>query len=426
MVDRYKRRTYLAGLAAGGLGGLSGCLDSIPVIGSGTGEDEVGGLDRTIKLGLLHSVTGDLQHVGTPIHNAGLLPITQLESADVALEFDVEEADAETSPAVGVRRALALVEAGYPAINGALSSDVTLQATQQVLIPYRTVSCSPASTSPTITALNDGGMVFRTAVSDSLQAVVLADQAAAEGHASAATMYVNNDYGYQLSRAFERSFAHDHGGTVAQQVPFEQAADGESVSYSSELSRAVDGDPDVLVLIGYTNSGAQLLRDLEASGADPAVLVTDGMKDESLPERVDHSIEHVRGTAPLSAGPGKEYFDRLFEDEYGADPDSTPFNAHSYDATAILLLANAFAGTNDGEAIGASIEPVTNDSGERIPPDDLARGIELAAEGELIEYVGASSGVRFDENGDIAAANFEYWTFEDGAITQLETVTIDG
>ncbi|AGB17175.1 ABC-type branched-chain amino acid transport system, periplasmic component [Halovivax ruber XH-70] len=422
MVDRHKRRTVLSGVAVGALGSLSGCLDRLPGVGSGEADDGPGGLGRTIKIGMLHSLTGDLSHVGEPIRNAGELPITQLEAADVDLAFDVGRADAETDSAVGVREALRLAQAKYPAINGALSSDVTLQATQQVLIPYRTVSCSPASTSPTITTLNDRGLVFRTAVSDTLQGAVLARQAADEGYSSAATCYVNNDYGYQLSRAFERAFVREAGGTVAAQVPFEQAPEDGSISYADELETALADDPDVLVLIGYANSGAQLLRDLHDNGADPAVLVTDGMRDESLPGRVGEPIDHVRGTAPLSAGPGKDFFDRTYESTYDAPPDSTPFNAHSYDATAVLLLANAYAGANDGELIRASIPAVTDATGERIGPSDLARGIELAAQGDPVEYVGASSGVRFDENGDVVAANFSYWTYEGDSITQLDTV----
>jgi ABC-type branched-subunit amino acid transport system substrate-binding protein len=296
-----------------------------------------------------------------------------------------------------------------------------LQATKQVLIPYRTVTCSPASTSPTITALNDVGLVFRTALSDSLQAAVLARIAATRlDHSSAATLYVNNDYGWQLSRSFARAFGTERDGTVTAQVPIEKGAQ----SYADALERARKNDPELLVLICYPDTGAQLLTDFYASGGTETVLVTDGLRDGTLHEDVDHSLDGVRGTAPLTAGPGRETFTQSYEEAYDREPGI--FNAHAYDATAVLLLANAYAGRNDGAAIRRAIERVANPDGEAIGPDALADGLELAAAGEDVDYRGASSSVTFDENGDVTEAMFEFWTFDssaDSGISQIETVS---
>ncbi|WP_254864047.1 ABC transporter substrate-binding protein [Halovivax gelatinilyticus] len=419
MRARHHRRTFLTGLATATLATGAGCVSTVPGIGSSASEDTT---DRTIKLGLLGARSGDLGAAGQDIGDASRLPIAQLREADVPVEFEVETVDTETDARTGVLGALELVEAGYPAINGALASGVTLRASQQVLIPYRTVCCSPASTSPTITTINDGGFVFRTAVSDAMQAVVLAERASEAGHGRAATVYVNNDYGYQLSRAFSRAFRVEHGGTVTSQIPYEQATESATASYEDEIGTALADGPDVVVLIGYTDSGAQLLRDVHAANPDVAVLVTDGMRDTRLPERVEHSIDHVRGTAPVSGGPGESFFVNEFEDRYDASADSTPFNASAYDASAVLLLANAFAGRNDGEAVRAAVRRVTSPPGERIEPSDLPRGIELAAAGDPIEYVGASSDVEFDENGDVSAATFAYWSFEDASIETIAEV----
>lgn len=421
MSVQLNRRKLLSGLCPAGLGGLAGCLSSVPGLDSTDVEDgsDVGGTDRTLRLGIMQPLSGDLENVGLPIRDAATLPIKQIED-EISLDIEYEVVDTETSPSAGVQGAAALVDEGYPMVNGPAASDVTLQATQQVLIPYRTVCCSPGATTPTITSLNDAGLVFRTAVSDSLQAVVLADRAANDlGHDSAATLYANNDYGWQLSQAFARSFRSDHGGTVSAQIPLTEGQD----TYEAALERAREDDPELLVVVGYPETGGQVLRDLGADAPED-VLVTDGLRDGDLHDEIDYSLDGIRGTAPLVDGPGTETFTELFEDAYDAEP--SVFTPHSYDASAVLLLANAYAGQNDGTAIRNAMQAVTTGDGEEITPETLAEGVDLAARGDSVTYQGASSSVDFDENGDIVGAVFEYWEFDesaDGGITEIERVS---
>ncbi|WP_339102245.1 ABC transporter substrate-binding protein [Haloterrigena salinisoli] len=421
MSVQLNRRKLLSGLCTAGLGGLAGCLGSVPGLDSSDIEDgsDVGGTDRTLRLGIMQPLSGSLETVGKPMRNAAELPIRQVED-EISLDIEYEVVDTETSPSAGVQGAAALVDNGYPMVNGPASSDVTLQATQQVLIPYRTVCCSPGATTPTITSLNDAGLVFRTAVSDSLQAVVLADRAANDlGHDSAATLYVNNDYGWQLSQAFARSFQSDHGGTVSTQVPLTEGQD----SYEAAIERARTDDPELLVVIGYPETGGQVFADLGAD-AEEDILVTDGLQDGDLHDEVDYSLDGIRGTAPLVDGPGTETFTELFQDAYDAEPGV--FTPHSYDASAVLLLANAYAGQNDGTAIRNAMQAVTTGDGEAVTPETLAEGIEFAAEGNAVTYQGASSSVSFDENGDVTDAVFEYWEFDEsaaGGIAELERVS---
>lgn len=420
MPVRPKRRELLSAVGAAGLSGLAGCLSSFSGLDVRDDDDGDGGTDRTLKLGIMQPISGDLGSVGAPIRDAALLPISQVE-AEIDLEIEYEVVDTETSAAAGVQGAARLVNEGYPMVNGPAASDVTLQATQQVLIPHRIVSCSPSATTPTITALNDAGLVFRTALSDSLQAVVLAEQAATDlGHETAATLYVNNDYGWQLSQAFTQAFRATHDGSVSAQVPLNEESD----SYADALETARADDPELLIVIGYPETGAQLFADLGDDLDDVDVLVTDGLRDGDLHDAVDHSIDGVRGTAPLVGGPGEEFFSDLYTETYDAEPGI--FTAHAYDSTAVLLLANAYAGQNDGTAIRNAMQTVTNGPGEVIEPETLAEGIELAAQGEAVEYQGASSALSFDENGDVMDATFEYWEFDrnaDGGIAEIDRVS---
>ncbi|ELY83514.1 ABC transporter substrate-binding protein [Natrinema altunense] len=421
MPSRSNRRTLLSGLCTAGLGGLAGCLSSVPGLDSNDAESgtDVGGTDRTLKLGIMQPLTGRLESLGKPMRNAAELPIKQVRD-DVSLDIDSSVVDTETSPSAGVQSAFTLANEGYPMVNGPAAADVTLQATQQVLIPYRTVCCSPSATSPTITSLNDAGLVFRTALSDRLQALVLAQKAANDlGHDSAGILYENNDYGWQLAQAFTRSFQRTHGGTVTSQVPLK----GDSSSYDAAIERARTDDPDLLLVIGYPKTGGQVLTDLGADAPED-ILVTDGMQEGSLHDEIDYSLDGIRGTAPLVNGPGNQTFTELFKSKYDTEPGA--FTPQSYDASAVLLLANAYAGQNDGQAIGSAMPVVTTGDGKEITPDNLAEGIELAAKGEAVTYQGASGSVNFDENGDVTDGVIQYWEFDEsasGGIAEIERVS---
>lgn len=422
MPNRTRRREVLTGLALSGLGGLSGCLDEVPVVGTQQPEPTIGGTDRRLRLGVLLPLSGDLESLGVSMRNSALLPVEQVED-DAPFEFDVAVEDTETSPTAGTIAATRLVDAEYPMVTGPASSGVTLQATQQVLIPHRIATCSPASTTPTLTALNDIGLVYRTVASDRLQARMLADLAATDqGHDRVATLYVNNDYGWQLTQAFTRSFESDHGGTVIEQVPYEE---GRS-SYAEQIESALAADPELLIVIAYPESGARIFQGLAEADADQDILVTDSLRDGDLHDAVDHSLDGVRGTAPVADGPDIETFHDLYERQ-GYETGVTTFSAHSYDATAALLLANAYAGQNDGRAIAQALEVVTTEPGTTVSPSNLAEGLALAGEGEQVAYRGASGPIEFDQYGDTVAATFEYWEFDeaaDGGIRELDRVSI--
>ena len=197
---------------------------------SGDGSDA----GRTVKVGVLQPETGDLGSVGKPIMNAGLLPATQLDGADTGFTFDARGADTQTDAAAGAEAAQSLVDAGYPAVCGAAASSTTLRAAKEVFVPNQVVSCSPASTAPSITDLADDDFVFRTPPTDALQGQVLAEYAYDTGSKSIAVLYVDNDYGLALADVFARRYE-ELGGELVAEVPFGK----EQSSYTLELEEAL-------------------------------------------------------------------------------------------------------------------------------------------------------------------------------------------
>ena len=408
--------TGFAGCTGGGDGSGDGGDESSGGDDSGSSGDDESGSGRTLKQGVLLPLTGDLGALGKPIRDGAILPQTQLEG-ETEFTIDIQEEDTETNPQAGIQGANTLVNNGYPAITGTASSGVNLQVTREVLIPNSTVGCSPSSTSPEVTALEDDDYVFRTAPSDALQGQVIAQVGSERlGNTDAVTMYVNNSYGQALSQSFTESFE-ERGGTVTEQVAFQK----EQSSYSAQLETALGASPEMMVVIGYPASGIQLFRDYFGqydSGQD--IVVTDGLIENDLPDNVDSDMTNVTGTAPKASGPGRDAFNSLYNDEYGREPGV--FNAQAYDATAISLLANVYAGENNGEAVRDNYRRAANPEGEAFGPDSLADAIAAAAAGDEVNYQGASSACNIDENGDMEAVSYAISEVQDRDFAETDSV----
>jgi ABC-type branched-subunit amino acid transport system substrate-binding protein len=204
--------------------------------GGASADSAPGGTDRTVKVGLLLPETGDLAAVGKPMIQAGELAAKVVNAGDANVDIDLAFQDSQTSPQAGINAANSLVNEGYPAIAGPASSGVNVPVSQNVYIPNQVVGCSPSSTALSVSFLEDDDYIFRTAPSDLLQGQVMAQVAADNlGASTTSTMYVNNDYGQQLSDQFTSTFTEDHSGSVWQKVGFQK----EQASYTSVLQKAL-------------------------------------------------------------------------------------------------------------------------------------------------------------------------------------------
>jgi ABC-type branched-subunit amino acid transport system substrate-binding protein len=198
----------------------------------------------------------------------------------------------------------------------------------------------------------------------------------------------------------------------------------ETESGDSEMTETESGGgmsgPEGLVVIGYPESGIQLFRDFysQTSGEMP-ILVPDGLRDGALPAQVGNDMANVTGTAPAAGGPNQQAFTSLFEEEYGSAPGV--FTSQSFDSVAIGILANAAAGENSGPAIRDQMRRIANPGGMEVGPSNLVEGVEAAANGEDVNYQGASSSTNFNEDGDPASAAYAIWEF----VGQSEQSTSD-
>jgi hypothetical protein len=152
--------------------------------------------------------------------------------------------------------------------------------------------------------------------------------------------------------------------------------------------------------------------------------VTDGLKDPTLPGEVGNNMENVIGTAPTAAGPGQEFFNSSYQEEYGEEPGV--FTSQAFDATAVCVLANIAGGENSGTAVRDNMRTVANPEGEEFGPETLADAVEAVAAGDDINYAGASSSVNFDENGDMESVTYEIFGFTSDGVETQETIQFGG
>ena len=385
--------------------------ESIDITAAPTMMEESG---EPIRIGTLIDVTGDLAVFGPPIVAATDLAALLINEAGGinGRQIEMVHRDSGTSPQIATDAASALVNVdGAEAIVGSLSSGVTLAVAESVTIPNGAVLVSPASTSPAISALSDNDLVFRTTVSDALQGVIAAQVASQLGYDNVATLYINNAYGEGLSDVFSETFE-SLGGTVSARVPIE----GGQASYVSELRQASQGGATVLMAMSYPETAGVYLREAVEGQFFEDFMFVDGTKNQEMFDQIGaDNFEGNYGTAPGAPGtPTQETFKDLYASKLDGDP-SDLFISEAFDAAAILALAIAEAGSEDGDDIKAAIRKVASAPGEKVGPGDLPRAVELIAAGQDIDYVGAAGDQEFDENGDVLNT-IEIWKIDGGQI----------
>ena len=311
-------------------------------------------------VGNLNGFTGSLSDFATPLRNSVALAADHVNRAGgiQGASIIIVSRDTAVNPVQGVDSARSLVDVeNAVAIVGALSSGVTIAVANSVTIPQERLLISGASTAPAITVIEDGDFLFRTAPSDAAQGVVLANLAKETGYATAGILYINNAYGEGLADQFEKTFT-ELGGTVTAKVPHEDA----QPTYASELQKATSGNPDVLVAMSYPGQAEIYLRESLEGGYANEFLFVDGVKSPGLVANFNMALDGALGTAPGGPDrPEKTVFENSYLSAFGYEA-SHPFMAEHYDATALIALAAAKAGSTTDSA---AIRDALREGGER-------------------------------------------------------------
>lgn len=333
--------------------------------------------------------------------------------------------DSQTQANVAVDAATQLVQvAKVPAVIGGIISPMTIPILTSVTAPAHVLQVSPASSSPTLTALGEAGktngVFFRTITSDALQGVAAAKFAIDRGFKKIAIIHQNNDFGVNLVKEFSAPYK-ALGGTVVSVTPY----NAKQSSYASEVTAAMAGSPDALYLISDPVDGATIARTWVSQGGVLKFLLNDGMNSDDFinsvgKEYLVNAYGTSSGTNPTAS---TDYFNANYKAFSGIDP-AAPAADRSYDAGALVGLAIAIAGGPDASKLPAAMYKAVDPAGTVIHAgkDEFAKALKLIADGKPIKYEGVIGPVEFDTYGDISGP-FRLWQVVDGKVTTVGEMT---
>ncbi len=294
--------------------------------------------------------------------------------------------------------------------------------------PAKIVQISPASSSPTLTALGregkTNGIFFRTITSDALQGTAAAKYALDQGFKKIAVIHVNNDFGVNMFGEFAKAYK-ALGGEIASVTPYNE----KQSNYSSEVTAAMAGNPDGLYLISTPVDGATIARAwISARRRRQKIpLLNDGMNSPDFISSVgakylNDAYGTSSGTSPTAS---TEYFKANYTALTNIDP-GNPAADRAYDAGAIVGLAIAAAPSQDPLAIRDAIFKVTDQSGEVVHAGkaEFAKALGLIKDGKAIRYEGVIGPVSFDQYGDITGP-FRLWKIADGKVATVGEMSTD-
>jgi len=376
-----------------------------------------GAFAEDIKMGISMGFTGPLESIAPPIASGAELAMKEVSDSGKLLGGDTVTPVRGDSTCVDAAAATATVERmvtsdGVKGIVGGMCSGETIASLTNVAVPNGVVMISPSATSPALSTIDDNGLFFRTSPSDARQGEVMTDIIMEHGIKSVAVTYTNNDYGKGLADSFAEAFK-AKGGTVTIVAAHE---DGKA-DYSAEVAALAAAGGDALVVAGYVDQGGSgILRGALDTGAFSTFVLPDGMVAATLEKNFGTELDGSFGQMPASEGEGKDMFVSLAKTA-GFDGSSI-YSAEAYDAAALMLLAMQAAKSTDPKVYKDKIMDVANAPGEKILPGELAKGLELLAEGKDIDYVGATS-VEMIGAGE-SAGTFREIEIKDG---KIETVT---
>jgi ABC-type branched-subunit amino acid transport system substrate-binding protein len=438
-----------------------------------TGGDS--GANGDITIGFSNSLTGGLAGLGVPLNDAVKVAIQQVNQVGVlgGRHLAVDTQDDLSDPANGVINAANhFIGEKVPAVLGPLSSGEAL-AVNLLYAQNKIVEISPSATSPALTdaQAETNRYFFRTAPADDFQGKAVAkliydgvpplvtpDAGTTEdGGTSAPTLIgggcrnaylVNGDdgYGNGLMAVVSATFV-GKGGRVIQQ---DKVSTTLAPSYATEAQTVVAANPDCLVLVTYSDVGAQFMRDLRTAMNAPAgsplkfpVYGSDGEYDSLFipngetiagTQTSPNVVEGVMGTTPDPAPATQQYqvFRTIWQSSHpGTEPPA--YGANIYDAVLVLALAIEEAkSATDGQAIRDGLYKVTNGTSNSFGPDKFV-GAEAAIDnGSSIKYIGASGPMTFDQYGNVTG-DYIVWsvgsqancTTASGCFTTVGRITSD-
>lgn len=355
--------------SSSGGGGGGGGAQAKCGSGAGVGKPTNG----TLKIGFQGPLSGDNQQLGINARD-GMKVAVDAANKSNALPYKLElvESDDMGSPDQGPTAAQKLIDdQGVVAVVGPMFSGAT-KASEPAFCQSGVLSISPSATNPTLTTLGFSNFV-RVIAPDTVQGKGAADYISKALKAKKVfSLDDKSEYGTGLSGALEKQLQ-------ANQTPLVRDGINPTKDYTSEATKIVGENPDVLYYSGYYAEFALLAKALKAKGFQGKIMSGDGSNDDQYISQA--GADTANGTY-LTCPCG----------DANTDPKAATF-VKDYAS----VNAGAKPGTYSGEAFDATNALIEVLKGLG-PNADRASVLDAY---KKVNYTGITKQVSFQPNGEV-------------------------
>jgi branched-chain amino acid transport system substrate-binding protein len=358
--------------------------------------------DGTLTIGLL--LPSSNPTLGQGLIDAANIAVDRINDAGGVLGRNVRviEQDEGLGDGTAAASIAALIES-TPSVDAVIGPSSSLTALKQLdtLVAAGIPSCSPTATALALDNFPDQRLFFRTAPSDSLQAVAAAELAERTGVQDVAVVYIDDAYGRPFAAAVESALAVGTQVSRVENYGFVRS-DGDLAEKARQVA---DSGARVVVLLAGSDDGAAFLEALDDTsfGSISDIIVNDTMRDPSVTPRVealDPALRSlVRGVAPQAqSNDADEPF----------DPPGL-FAAQAFDCVNLIALAAYSAISDDPAKFAPKIQALTD--GGRVCLSFEACSMLLNEE-LAINYNGPDGITELKVSGDPRRARFDVFRFD--------------
>jgi branched-chain amino acid transport system substrate-binding protein len=321
------------------------------------------GAEKTLNLGVIAELTGDMPAVGASCRNAAEMAVKEVNAAGglqvgkekMKVKLVIEDNGGKADQSAAAAQKL-ITQDEVLAIVGPNASRYAIPAAE-IAESSETVLITPWSTNPKTTRDANTNQpkkyVFRACFIDPFQGGVLAKFALEKLKAKkAAVLYdVASDYNKGIAEVFKANYEKLGGKIVA----FETYTTNDK-DFSAQLTKIKSAAPDVIFLPNYYSEVPLQVQQAKRLGIDVPFIGSDSWGSNELLTLGGADLNGYYFSthyAADNAAPAAKKFIEDYEKTYGAKPDDVA--ALTYDAFGLLFGAIKSAGKADREAIRASL-----------------------------------------------------------------------
>jgi branched-chain amino acid transport system substrate-binding protein len=327
--------------------------------------------EKTLKLGVIAELTGDMPAVGTSCKNAAEMAVKEINAAGglqvgkekLKVQLVVEDNAGKADQSAAAAQKL-ITQDEVLAIVGPNASRYAIPAAE-IAESSETVLITPWSTNPKTTLDTNTNQptkyVFRACFIDPFQGGVLAKFALEKLKAkTVAVLYdVASDYNKGIAEVFKTNYEKLGGKIVA----FETYTTNDK-DFKGQLTNIKAAKPDVIFLPNYYSEVPLQVKQAKELGITAPFIGSDSWGSAELLKLGGADLNGYYFSthyAADNAAPVAKKFITDYEKTYGAKPDDVA--ALTYDAFGLLFNSIKTAGKADREAIRAALSTLPSYKG---------------------------------------------------------------